>query len=256
MKRNIVIAAVTTVALIGGGTATALAVSGGDDGHRHGSDDRQARHSATTTDDDGPGRASATGTGDDTARTAAARVRAAEAIEAALARVPGTAVSAELDDDDDHGGATVWDVDVLAADGTWHSVDVDAATGSVRGTHVEDEGADDTAETRRALAGTSVSAAEAARAADVHATVTSVELDDDGSDRAWEIETRTATGAERDQRVDLNTGKVTADRSDDTGAHDGDDGDDDHGGDRHGRGSDDGRHGDDDDHGRHGGDDD
>ncbi|MFJ9425730.1 PepSY domain-containing protein [Streptomyces sp. NPDC101249] len=217
MKRNIVIAAVTTVALIGGGTATALAVSG-DDGRRT---------PAAAKGDDGTA-----------GRTAGAEVTAADAIGAALARTPGTAVSAERDDDS-HRGAAVWEVDVLTAGGTWHGVDVDARTGAVLRERVEDE--DGTARVRRALAGTSVSAADAARAAADRAPVTSVELDDDGSAGAWEVETRTASGAERELRVDLSTGKVTADRSADDG-------------DRHGR--DDDRHGEDDDgvH-RHGGDD-
>ncbi|AZS85050.1 peptidase propeptide and YpeB domain protein [Streptomyces griseoviridis] len=233
MKRNIVIAAVTTVALIGGGTATALAVSGGDGG--------SARQTPATAADDRRDPSHGDGTDDDTVRVVSARVSAADAIGAALARTPGTAVSAELDDDDDRRGATVWDVDVLAADGTWRSVDVDARTGAVVGVHAEDE--DDTAEVRRALAGTSVSAAGAARAASSQgATVTSVELDDDGADRGWEVETRTAAGAERDHRVDLDTGKVTARASDDAGVE-GQDGDDS------------GHHADGDDHGHHSDDD-
>ncbi|MER7967860.1 PepSY domain-containing protein [Streptomyces sp. NPDC096080] len=238
MKRNIVIAAVTTVALIGGGTATALAVSG-DDGRRT---------PAAAKGDDGTA-----------GRTAGAEVTAADAIGAALARTPGTAVSAERDDDDSHRGAAVWEVDVLTAGGTWHGVDVDARTGAVLRDRVEDE--DGTARVRRALAGTSVSAADAARAAADRAPVTSVELDDDGSAGAWEVETRTASGAERELRVDLSTGKVTADRSADDGDRHGEDDDrhssDDDGVHRHGGDDNDGhRHGGDDDGHRHGGADD
>ncbi|MFJ2606204.1 PepSY domain-containing protein [Streptomyces sp. NPDC087425] len=204
MKRNIVIAAVTTVALIGGGTATALAVSG-DDG-------TSARQASVSTDDHRQDRTDdrdGDRDGDDSVRVASARVTAAEAIDAALARTPGTAVAAELDDD--RGGRGEWEVDILAADGSWHSVDVNALTGKVTSAHGEDE--DDTAEVRRALAGTSVSAAEAARAAAGQGTVTAVELEDDSDDRGWEIDVR-SSGDEHDVHVDLNSGKVTTDHDD------------------------------------------
>ncbi|MFJ6740225.1 PepSY domain-containing protein [Streptomyces sp. NPDC091279] len=201
MKRNIVIAAVTTVALIGGGTATALAVSG-DDG-------TSARQASVSTDDHRQDRTDDRD-GDDSVRVASARVTAAEAIDAALAHTSGTAVAAELDDDD-RGGRGEWEVDILAADGSWHSVDVNALTGKVTSAHGEDE--DDTAEVRRALAGTSVSAAEAARAAAGQGTVTAVELEDDSDDRGWEIDVR-SSGDEHDVHVDLNSGKVTTDHDD------------------------------------------
>ncbi|MCF2131303.1 PepSY domain-containing protein [Strepomyces sp. STD 3.1] len=192
MRRNIVIAAVTAAALIGGGTATALATTGDD--------------------------------GDDAARASSAEVTAADAIAAALRDTPGTAVSADLDDEDDHadddgdgdrGERAAWEVDVLAGDGTWHSVRIDPASGKVLGSH-KDTDEDDTAEARAALEGGSVSAAEAARAAAGKSTVTSVDLDDDGDDgpAAWEVETRADGKGEQDWRVDLKTGKVTADRSD------------------------------------------
>ncbi|MEU9642108.1 PepSY domain-containing protein [Streptomyces sp. NPDC048188] len=210
MKRNIVIAAVTAAALIGGGTATALATTGDDD-----------RREAPV--DSG---------------AAAAKVTAAEAVASALADTPGTAVAAELDDEDgasdddgdDGRERAAWEVDVLSGDGTWHSVRVDPATGKVLGSERDDD-EDDTAEVRAALKGTSVDAAEAAKAAAGHGTVLSVELDEDGhhgdGKPAWEVETRAAgkDGRDgRDWRVDPGTGKVTADRAQDAqGSQDSDD---------------------------------
>ncbi|GAB2858301.1 PepSY domain-containing protein [Streptomyces deserti] len=192
MKRNIVIAAVTAAALIGGGTATALAVTGNDGAAR------QAAHTRLS---------------DDADRVTSVDVTAPDAIAAALKHTPGTVVSAELDDEDDDNGKVVWSVDVLGGDDTWHSVRVDPGTGKVLGVHTEHE--DDTAQVRAALKGTSVTAAEAAKAAAGKGTVTSVDLDEDGRSKAWETETHRSGGAEQDWKVDLNTGKLTADRSDD-----------------------------------------
>ncbi|MFB7657118.1 MULTISPECIES: PepSY domain-containing protein [unclassified Streptomyces] len=234
MRRNIVIAAVTAAALIGGGTATALAATG-DDGRSTTpradvsvSDDGGVRDESDDHDDSADDR-------DDAARASSAKVTAADAIAAALRDTPGTAVSADLDDEDDDadddadddGGdrreRAAWEVDVLSGDGTWHSVRIDPASGKVLGSH-KDADEDDTAEARAALKGSSVDAAEAARAAAGKSTVTSVDLDDDGDDgpAAWEVETRADGKGEQDWRVDLKTGKVTADRSDsdDSGSDD------------------------------------
>ncbi|MFF8451353.1 PepSY domain-containing protein [Streptomyces leeuwenhoekii] len=228
MKRNIVIAAVTAAALITGGTATALAVSGDDGG--------TARQGETRVSEDDAVRGGDARDDDrDDERAVSSKVTAADAIAAALRHTPGTAVSAELedaDDADDDGGKAAWDVDVLSGGGTWHSVRVDPATGKVLGSHADDgdDGDDGIAEVRAALKGTSVDAAEAARAAAVHGTVTSVDLDDDDRrSAAWDVETRSGGKAERDWTVDPGTGKVTADRSDhgDDSADDDNDGDDD-----------------------------
>ncbi|MBH5132229.1 PepSY domain-containing protein [Streptomyces sp. PU10] len=233
MKRNIVIAAVTAAALIGGGTATALATTGDDDGDATPRTD--VSRSDVSVSDDGGVRDEADDRDDD-ARAASAKVTAADAIAAALADTPGTAVSAELDDEDDDGDdrreRAAWEVDILAGDGTWHTVRVDPAGGKVLGSERDDD-EDDTAEVRAALKGASVDAAEAAKATAGHGTVTSVELDEDGhygdGKPAWEVETHTSGKGERDWRVDPKTGKVTADRSHDSGAsRDSDDSDDSH----------------------------
>ncbi|MEU9070087.1 PepSY domain-containing protein [Streptomyces sp. NPDC048109] len=221
MKRNIVIAAVTAAALIGGGTATALATTGDDDGATPRADVSTADVSVS---DDGGVRDEADDRDDDAARAASAKVTAADAVAAALADTPGTAVSAELDDEDDDGDdrreRAAWEVDILAGDGTWHTVRVDPDGGKVLGSERDDD-EDDTAEVRAALKGASVDAAEAARAtaAAGHSTVTSVELDEDGhygdGEPAWEVETQASGKGERDWRVDPRTGKVTADPSHD-----------------------------------------
>ncbi|MEU2916198.1 PepSY domain-containing protein [Streptomyces massasporeus] len=200
MKRNIVIAAVTAAALIGGGTATALATAGDDEGSA-----RQAATSQLSNDDVRDDR------DDDAEKTASADVTASEAIASALKHTSGTVVSAELDDEDDS-DKVVWTVDVLSGDNTWHSVSVDPANGKVLGSHTDDE--DDTAQVRAALKGSSVTAGEAAQAAAGKGVVTSVDLDDDGKKKSWEAETRTSGGAEQDWKIDLASGKVTADRAD------------------------------------------
>ncbi|MDL5203856.1 PepSY domain-containing protein [Streptomyces sp. ALI-76-A] len=251
MKRNIVIAAVTAAALAGGGTATALAVT--DDGEGTARQTADAARTGTDArdddrDDDGSddaGEDTREDRNDDADRVAAAKVTAADAIAAALKHSPGTAVSAELDDedgqddqDDDRNGraadggdaAVVWEVGVLAGDDTWHSVRIDPASGKVLGSHTGSE--DDTAQVRAALKGASVTAADAARAAAGKGTVTSVDLDEDGASRSWDVETRTSGEAEEDWNVGLRTGKVTADTADDDSGQDaGRDQDDDNGND-------------------------
>ncbi|MEV6172995.1 PepSY domain-containing protein [Streptomyces sp. NPDC051954] len=228
MKRNIVIAAVTAAALIGGGTATALAVTGDDDG-------TAAPKTGTQVTGD-----------DDSARVASGTVTAADAIATALKEAPGTAVSAELDDDGDgDDGPAQWKVRVLAGDDTWHKVRIDPASGKVLGSQTgrdddDDADDDDTADARAALKGTSVTAAEAATAAASKGTVTDIDLDDDGPSKAWEVETHPSGKDDRDYRVDLNSAKVTTDTDDDSDdrnsradddRHDGSDHDDDRGAD-------------------------
>ncbi|MGW7077689.1 PepSY domain-containing protein [Streptomyces sp. NPDC054866] len=205
MKRNIVIATVAALALAGGGTATALAATGDDD-----SSAAAKKSSVQLKDNDrDDDRDDAE---ENTAEVKAAKVTAADAIKAALANQSGTAVSAELDDEDD--GGLVWDVDVLGKGATWHSVQVDPGTGKVLGSHTEQDEDGDAKRVAAALKGASTSAEDAAKAAAAKGTVTSVDLDDDGTVGAWEAETSGAKGAESDWKVDLQSGKVTADKSD------------------------------------------
>ncbi|WTC16455.1 PepSY domain-containing protein [Streptomyces cellulosae] len=199
MKRNIVIAVVTAAALVGGGTATALSVAGDDENTTsvtRTDDDRDDRDDMDDRDDDRIGAAA----------PASGKVTAAEAIAAALDHTPGTAVSAELDDGS-------WEIDVLAVGDTWHTVRIAPDSGKVLSAHQDDE--DDAAEVRAALKNATVTAEQAARAAESKGTVISVDLDDDGDDRGWDTETRASGGDERDWNVDLRSATVTADRDDD-----------------------------------------
>ncbi|KJK36921.1 peptidase propeptide and YpeB domain protein [Streptomyces variegatus] len=217
MKRNIVIAAVTAAALIGGGTATALASTGDDQGSA-----RQAANTKLSDDGNRDDKDDRDDRDDEAARVSSSDVTAPEAIASALKHTSGTVVSAELDDEDDS-DKVVWKVDVLSGDDAWHSVSVDPSNGKVLGAHTDDE--DDTAQVRAALKGSSVTAEEAAKAAAGKGVVTSVGLDEDGKDKSWEAETRKSGGAEQDWKVDLKSGKVTADRDDaqDDAADDADD---------------------------------
>ncbi|WP_326577345.1 PepSY domain-containing protein [Streptomyces sp. NBC_00481] len=234
MKRNIVIATITAVALIGGGTATAIAVSGDEEAPTKKSvtvsNDGNDRDDVNDTDDSAQDKAedraedkAARDTGEDAedkaenaAEAKAGQVTAADAIRTALKQKAGTAVSADLDDE---GTNLVWDVDVLTDGGKWFSVQVDPGTGKVLGSHADrDDDGDDAAETeqiRAALKGGSVTAAEAAEAAADKGTVTSVDLDEESRDKAWEVDTTAADGTGSDWRVNPDSGKVTADRSED-----------------------------------------
>lgn len=196
MKRKIVIAAVTAAVLVGGGTATAVALAGGDS--------------------HGPAGSSST------AGNGSARVAVGDAVRAAVGAVPGTVTEAELDDED---GRLVWEVDVYGSDKSWHDVTVDPGTGKVLGEHVDADG------DRHAPRRTSVTLDEAVGAAlrSAPGTVTSIELEDhDGrSGRAahWEVDVRGKDGKKHERNVDAKTAKVTVDRSDDD--HGDDHGDDD-----------------------------
>ncbi|MGW1670576.1 PepSY domain-containing protein [Streptomyces sp. NPDC002324] len=237
MKRNIVIATLTAVALIGGGTATAIAVAGDDeapakktvsvanddndrddvndpddrdDSAQDKAEDRAEDKAARDTDQDAEDKA------ENAAEAKAGQVTAADAITTALKHKAGTAVSADLDDE---GTALVWDVDVLTGGDKWFSVQVDPRTGKVLGSHADrDDDGDDAAETRQiraALKGGEVTAAEAAEAAAAKGTVTSVDLDEESTDQAWEVDTTAADGTGSDWRVALDSGKLTADRTED-----------------------------------------
>ncbi|NBM17748.1 PepSY domain-containing protein [Streptomyces sp. GC420] len=226
MKRNIVIAGIAAAAVIGGTTATAVAISGDDGARAGGSSVRTDDDRGADRDDDGHGddrgNTADGGRDDDAAEVPPTGISAAEAIDAALAEVSGTAVSADLEDDD--GRAPFWDVDILGADGTWHSVRIGTSDGKVLGSHTETEDGDDRAEAAAAeKAG--VTAKEAAEAAAAKGAVTSVDLDDDGRGLAWEV--TTANGG---WTVAAGSGRLAAAAADDQD----DDLDDDEHGDEHG----------------------
>ena len=65
-----------------------------------------------------------------------AKVTIDQAIKTALEKVPGTAVEAELEKKHDK---TVWEVEVVGADGNVKEVHIDAATGTVIDTEAKKE---------------------------------------------------------------------------------------------------------------------
>ncbi|GAA2294222.1 PepSY domain-containing protein [Streptomyces violaceusniger] len=189
MKR-VIIASVAAAALVGGGTAFAVA-SDGTDSARPSSTAFQTTDAAVATD---------------------ARASLSDAAHAALKAVPGTLDSI----DRDHGR---WEADVLGKDGEWHEVTLDANAKVIDQRVDRDTDAEDAAEAK-ALRNADVSATEAARKA-ASSTVTSVEFDGDQTP-VWEVET-VKHHKERDLNVDAHSGKVTqapADDHDDDGSDD------------------------------------
>ncbi|WP_328750586.1 PepSY domain-containing protein [Streptomyces sp. NBC_00285] len=207
MKRNIVIATLTAAALATGGTVAAFAA--GDDNAT--ATQRQTNTSAQVAadhDDSNDSNDSA----DDRTTVPSGRVTAAEAIAAALKHTPGTAVSADLDDD----GADAWEVTVVKGDGTEYDVRIAPDSGKVLGAQ-RDTDEDTDAEDRAELAAVKkagTDAREAALAAAVKGTVTEVGLDDDKGTVAWSVDT-VKDGKQGEWKGALDSGKVTQDRDDD-----------------------------------------
>lgn len=221
MKRNLVIAAITAAALIGGGTYTAVAM-GDDDRSGTGAATAPQPVSRVTASDDAT---AGTGTDDTADGVVATRtgLTASDAATAALKKYPGTVASVERDDDGSD-RTSRWEVELLGTDNRWHELKVDAVTGAVRtdGRHDDDDDRDD----RAALRDAKVDAQQAAAAAlaSVPGTVTSVDLDDDHKSR-WEVDVRGKDGRTHELHVHAQTAKTTADRDD--GRDDRDDHDDD-----------------------------
>ncbi|MBC3989168.1 PepSY domain-containing protein [Streptomyces sp. AC563] len=246
MKRNLAIATAAAAVLIGGGTASAVALAhDGDDAPASPTraadrddadraegdtddtrDDRDARDDGAASDaDDSDGADDR----EDVAEGRALRgaeVTVREAVDAALKARPGTVVAAELDADD--GARALWDVDILGSDGHWYELTLDGDTGKV--THQGRDDEDHSTVSREALRGAKVSAADAARGAlrTAPGTVTSVEFGD-GPRPSWEVDVL-AKGDGDDEReldVDLTSGKATWHADDDAdNAGDPDDADD------------------------------
>lgn len=218
MKRNIVIATLTAAALVTGGTVAAFAA--GDDeptAQRQTATGAQAVADRDDADDTAEDRNDTADDvnddADDRAAVTKADVTAAEAIAAALKHTPGTAVSADLDDDGADAGA--WDVDVVKADGGEYSVKVASDTGKVLGAHRDtddDNDSDDRAELA-ALKNARFDAREIALAAAEKGTVTEVGVDDDNGTVAWNVETVKGT-ATSEWKAALDTGELTQDRDD------------------------------------------
>lgn len=173
--RRLLVAGVAVAAVAAGTAGTALAASHGD-GHGHGHGDRPAKAPAVT---------------------------AGQAMAAALKAVPGTVGEADLD-----GGA--WEIEVLAADGTWREVTVGTATAKVTADRAGRGSGSDAAEAR-GLKNTKVTAQQAAATAlrTVPGAVTSVELENEGAKPAWEVEITGKDGARHELLVDGAGGTVT-----------------------------------------------
>ncbi|MEU6437578.1 PepSY domain-containing protein [Streptomyces albidoflavus] len=219
MKRNAVIAALTAVAVIGGGAA-AVAVSSGDDAPATASpadrvslvsgqestapadrdddrddqrddkdDDRDDRRDDAKDDRDDQDDQR----GDKGAAADPGNVTVAQAVAAALNHTSGTVLSADLDDDGDRR----WEVEVATGGSTVHEIEVDSTTGKVVRTET-DRDEDDAAAELKAVQGAKVSARDAAAAVD--GAVTSVEFDDG----RWEVEV-----GEADWTVPLDTPRAS-----------------------------------------------
>ena len=207
MKRNIVIAALTAAALATGGAVAAFAA--GDDGAT--ATQRQANTSAQVMTDGDSGNEPDDDASDDRTAVRSGSLTAAEAIAAALKHTPGTALSADLDDD----GADAWEVTVVKGDGSEYDVRIAPDSGKVLGAQRDtddDNDADDRAELA-AVKGAKTDAREAALAAAAKGSVTEVGLDDDNGAVAWSVDT-VKDGKEGEWKVALDSGKVTADRAD------------------------------------------
>lgn len=194
MKRNVTIAAITAAVLISGTAAATVAFADDDSDGRTGTTAQQPTTGAERSDDRDDDRDDRDDRSDDakeTTRTAGGkdtRITLDQAVAAALKSAPGTVTEAGLDDDDDdHNGRTVWELDVYGSDKTWHDVTVDATTGKVLKTREDDDNDD-----RR------------------------------GNVLRWDVDIAGKDGKHHELHVDAKTGKVTVDRDDD-----GDDRDDD-----------------------------
>ncbi|MGY1497514.1 PepSY domain-containing protein [Streptomyces sp. QTS52] len=198
MKRNIVIATLTATALAGG---TVAAFAAGDD--ETAARPRTGANVQVVSDRDDD-------TADDRTVVRGSGITAAEAITAALRHTPGTASSAEPEDDG------TWGVEVVRGDGAEYDVEVSGA-GKVLGAQRDsDEDTDRDSEDRAesaALKGAKFDARQAALGAAAKGTVTEVGADEENGTVAWSVET-VQDGRESEWKVALDTGKVTRDHSD------------------------------------------
>ncbi|MFJ3323100.1 PepSY domain-containing protein [Streptomyces griseus] len=220
MKRNVTIAAITAAVLIGGTTAATVALADSGDGERTST---RSAGTVSLADDDTSGDRTEAASGDRAPAAAkSTRITLDQAVAAALKSVPGTVTEAELDDDDDHDGRAVWELDVRSSGGTWHDVTVDATTGKVLKTRDDDNDDRDRHAPRSAAVTLNQAAAAALKTAP--GTITSIDLDDDDDDDdnggrgdvlRWDVDITGKDGRQHELRVDAKTGKVTVDRDDD-----------------------------------------
>lgn len=210
--RRLLVALVAAGVVAGGGaTAFAAANADGRDGGRDGGQVAPAGAGPAVAESP-----SATPSGE----PSGGPVTVLDAAAAALKAAPGKIDEIELDDG-------VWEVEILADNGRWRDLKVDAGSGKVLSDRADDDDDDDDAAALRKAKLTASDAAEAALKA-APGTVTAVEFDEDDGRLVWEVEVKGEDGNERELEVNASSGKVAFDDDDDDDDdHDDDDGDDD-----------------------------
>ena len=128
-----------------------------------------------------------------------------QAEERALDEVPGDVVGAGLDDEY---GAAVYQVDILANDGSLHEVEVDASSGDILSHTTEDR--DDTAEAQSLKERATVSREDAEQAAlrRFPGEVQDSELDDEAGRVVYNVEILGDGGNLHEATVDAKSGDV------------------------------------------------
>lgn len=200
--------ALVAAGVVAGGGATAFAAANAD-GRNGGRDGGQVAPAGA-----GPAVAespSATPSGE----PSGGPVTVLDAAAAALKAAPGKIDEIELDDG-------VWEVEIVADNGRWRDLKVDAGSGKVLSDRADDDDDDDDAAALRKAKLTASDAAEAALKA-APGTVTAVEFDEDDGRLVWEVEVKGEDGNERELEVNASSGKVAFDDDDDDGDDDRDD---------------------------------
>lgn len=205
--RRLLVALVAAGVVAGGGaTAFAAADADGRDGGRDGGQVAPAGAGPAVAESP-----SATPSGE----PSGGPVTVLDAAAAALKAAPGKIDEIELDDG-------VWEVEILADNGRWRDLKVDAGSGKVLSDRADDDDDDDDAAALRKAKLTASDAAEAALKA-APGTVTAVEFDEDDGRLVWEVEVKGEDGNERELEVNASSGKVAFDDDDDDGDDDRDD---------------------------------
>lgn len=205
--RRLLVALVAAGVVAGGGaTAFAAANADGRDGGRDGGQGAPAGAGPAVAESP-----SATPSGE----PSGGPVTVLDAAAAALKAAPGKIDEIELDDG-------VWEVEILADNGRWRDLKVDAGSGKVLSDRADDDDDDDDAAALRKAKLTASDAAEAALKA-APGTVTAVEFDEDDGRLVWEVEVKGEDGNERELEVNASSGKVAFDDDDDDGDDDRDD---------------------------------
>ncbi|CCM63473.1 exported hypothetical protein [Candidatus Microthrix parvicella RN1] len=145
-----------------------------------------------------------------------AKIDADAASKAATDKVPGTVDEVELDEE---GGNVVYEVDVVAQDGTETEVIVDAGNGKILAQEVDkdaDEAKADKAEQAKLekLAKIDANAASKAATDKVPGTADKVELDEEDGKVVYEVDVTAKDGTQSEVLVDATNGKILAEQAD------------------------------------------